>query len=81
MIKIKTITVDPTNVYDITVPDTSCFFANDILVHNCAEITLPTKPLDTLAGGSKKVLIKVPKDKVEEYKQWRAQWKNLIPPM
>lgn len=30
-------------VYDITVDDTHCFFANDILVHNCNEINLPTK--------------------------------------
>ncbi len=45
MIKIRTIKVDPTDVYDITVPKTACFFANNILVHNCVEITLPTKPL------------------------------------
>ncbi len=32
-------------VYDITVKGTHNFFANDILVHNCQEITLPTKPL------------------------------------
>lgn len=32
-------------VYDITVPETSNFYANNILVHNCVEITLPTKPL------------------------------------
>ena len=32
-------------VYDITVEGTHNFFANDILVHNCAEITLPTTPL------------------------------------
>lgn len=29
-------------VYDITVPETSSFFANDILVHNCSEIMLPS---------------------------------------
>lgn len=33
-------------VYDITVEETHNFFANDILVHNCQEITLPTKPLE-----------------------------------
>jgi len=27
-------------VYDITVPETESFYANDILVHNCSEITL-----------------------------------------
>jgi ribonucleotide reductase alpha subunit len=32
-------------VYDITVEGTHNFFANDILIHNCQEITLPTKPL------------------------------------
>lgn len=29
-------------VFDITVPETSSFVANGIVVHNCAEITLPT---------------------------------------
>ena len=33
-------------VYDITVKDTSNFYANNILVHNCAEITLPTTPFE-----------------------------------
>jgi hypothetical protein len=33
-------------VYDITVEGTHNFFANDILVHNCQEITLPTEPLN-----------------------------------
>jgi ribonucleoside-diphosphate reductase alpha chain len=32
-------------VYDITVEGTHNFFANDILVHNCQEITEPTVPL------------------------------------
>jgi len=32
-------------VYDITVEGTHNFFANNILVHNCQEITLPTVPL------------------------------------
>ena len=32
-------------VYDITVEGTHNFFANDILVHNCQEITLPTYPI------------------------------------
>jgi ribonucleoside-diphosphate reductase alpha chain len=33
-------------VYDITVEGTHNFFANNILVHNCVEITLPTFPLE-----------------------------------
>ena len=32
-------------VYDITVEGTHNFFANDILVHNCVEICLPTTPI------------------------------------
>lgn len=36
-------------VYDITVEDNHNFFANDILVHNCLEITVPATPLDSEA--------------------------------
>lgn len=35
-------------VYDITVENNENFFANDILVHNCQEITLPTVPMATI---------------------------------
>lgn len=46
MIKItKIVKEQPVDVYDLTVPDTSCFFANNVVVHNCAEIALPTKPI------------------------------------
>jgi ribonucleotide reductase alpha subunit len=31
---------DAVPVYDLTVPETSSFFANDVLVHNCSEIAL-----------------------------------------
>ena len=48
MLKIKRITVDPIDVYDITVPETECFFANNILVHNCQEILLPTYPFQRI---------------------------------
>jgi ribonucleotide reductase alpha subunit len=37
------IRVEP--VYDITVEDNNNFYANGILVHNCAEIVLPTEPM------------------------------------
>lgn len=40
--KITKIKVEKTPVYDITVKDNENFFANDILVHNCSEITLPS---------------------------------------
>lgn len=32
------------DVYDITVEDNHNFYADDILVHNCQEIALPTRP-------------------------------------
>lgn len=35
---------DEIPVYDITVEDNHNFFANDILVHNCTEILLPSRP-------------------------------------
>lgn len=39
-ITVNVIEVEETPVYDITVPETECFFANDLLVHNCSEIAL-----------------------------------------
>lgn len=42
MLKIRKIIVEPTPVYDITVPHTSCFVANNVVVHNCSEILLHT---------------------------------------
>ena len=43
MIKIKKIKLEESvPVFDITVNNTHNFFANDTLVHNCAEIELPT---------------------------------------
>jgi ribonucleotide reductase alpha subunit len=45
---IRKIQVAPTPVYDITVPETSAFVANNLVVHNCAEITLPTMPLQSI---------------------------------
>jgi ribonucleoside-diphosphate reductase alpha chain len=44
MLKIEYIN-DEEDVYDITVDKNENFYANGILVHNCAEITLPTTPL------------------------------------
>jgi len=44
MLKIKKIKKN-VPVYDITVQHTQNFFANKILVHNCVEVTHPTKPL------------------------------------
>jgi intein/homing endonuclease len=47
MLKIRKVHVEPTDVYDITVEDTHCFFANNLLVLNC-EILLPTQSFKSL---------------------------------
>jgi ribonucleotide reductase alpha subunit len=59
-------------VYDITVEGTHNFFANDILVHNCQEITLPTVPLQHIdqKPNTLKMKVKIKKDKVEDYKKY-----------
>ena len=56
MIKIRKITVKPTEVYDISVPNTQCFFADNILVHNC-EILLPTKPFQRLDDDTGRIAL------------------------
>lgn len=59
------------NVYDITVEDNHNFYANDILVHNCAEINLATSPLHHQDDGKLvKRYIRVANDKVDEFKGW-----------
>ena len=57
MLKIRKITVEPTDVYDITVPETECFFANDILVHNCQEILLPTRPFQRIEDPTGRIAL------------------------
>jgi len=44
MIKIKKV-LNREAVYDISVKDNRNFYANKILVHNCVEVTHPTKPI------------------------------------
>lgn len=50
-------------VYDITVQDNHNFFANEILVHNCTEIVLPSRASDAISeelivseNGKKKIV-------------------------
>ena len=62
MIKIRKINVEQTDVYDISVPGTECFFANNILIHNC-EILLPNAAM----GTTKKKFIKVKKDVASDF--------------
>lgn len=39
---------ETSDVYDITVEDNHNFFADGVLVHNCLEITLPSKPMKSV---------------------------------
>jgi ribonucleoside-diphosphate reductase alpha chain len=57
MIKIKKIKVEQTPVYDITVPGTECFYANNILVHNCQEILLPTRSFKRLDDDTGRIAL------------------------
>lgn len=72
MLKITKIT-PRVDVYDVTVADNHNFYANDILVHNCVEITLPTAGLTKksrmpyVAATIEKVGNMSPADFREEY--------------
>ena len=77
MLKIKKL-VDREAVYDITVEDNNNFYANNILVHNCAEIDLPTKPLNDLNDGAHRRRVRVPKEKYQEYLDYKKIAGNIL---
>lgn len=52
-------------VYDITVESNANFYANDILIHNCQEIALPTVPM----GQTKTKTIRVKKEDQEMFEK------------
>lgn len=56
MIKIEKLK-DRIPVYDITVSDNHNFYANNILVHNCQEVTLPTVPMQSLDDHNAEVAL------------------------
>ena len=61
MIKIEKLN-KKTKVFDINVENNHNFYANDILVHNCQEINLPTSPIyDIQDGKTIKRTIKISK--------------------
>ena len=65
MIKIRRIILEiPVPVYVITVPETETFFANNILVHNCQEIELPT-------GKDRTAVCCLSSVNVEYYDEWK----------
>jgi hypothetical protein len=45
------------DVYDITVKDNHNFYANDILVHNCGEIDLPSVPLSDINDDTGRIAL------------------------
>ena len=58
-------------VYDIRIDDDNHnFYANNILVHNCAEITIPTKPLVDIMSGTSEHKVKVKNSKVDEFTKY-----------
>lgn len=69
MIKIEKLTTK-IPVYDITVDNVHNFYANDILVHNCQEINLPTSPVYDINDG--KMYTKRIKVKKSDYEKFVA---------
>ena len=67
MIKIKKIT-DRQDVYDIQVPETSCFYANNILVHNCEIYQFTDEKTTAICTLSSMVLKNFIKDGKFDYK-------------
>lgn len=56
------------DVFDITVEGNHNFYANDILVHNCLEIALPTNPLENVNDdGTDLKIIRVKKENLSEF--------------
>ena len=55
-------------VFDINVENNHNFYANDILVHNCQDINLPTSPIyDINDGESFKQLVRVKNENLEVF--------------
>ena len=62
-------------VYDITVKDNHNFFANGVVVHNCQEIAIPTKP----CGTKKRKFIKVKKSELNHIiKELKEEGTELV---
>ena len=64
--------------FDLSVKETSNFFANGILVHN-SEITLPTRPLKHLTDGATLQKIKVRKELLNEFGEFKENNKSYLP--
>jgi ribonucleotide reductase alpha subunit len=80
-IRVHSVTTDvvvPTAVYDITVEDNENFYANGILVHNCAEIDLPTKPLNDINDGATRQRVRIPKEKYDEFLKYKKEHGNVL---
>lgn len=59
------------DVYDLTIEDNHNFYCNNILVHNCVEINLPTSPLHHIDDGKRDYkLIKIKTDKTSQLDEW-----------
>jgi ribonucleoside-diphosphate reductase alpha chain len=72
-LKIKKLT-NKIDVYDITVEANHNFYANDILVHNCQEINLPTHPLSHIDDGKMvKMQVTVKDENLTRYERFKKE--------
>jgi hypothetical protein len=77
MIKIEKLN-NKTKVFDINVENNHNFYANDILVHNCQEINLPTSPIyDVQDGKTIKKRIKISKKDYDEFLKIKGDNKEI----
>jgi hypothetical protein len=77
MIKIEKLN-KKTKVFDINVENNHNFYANDILVHNCQEINLPTSPIyDVQDGKTIKKRIKISKKDYDEFLKIKGDNKEI----
>ena len=69
---------DYIDTYDITVEENENFFGNNILVHNCTEIDLPTRPLRSMDDGATIKTVAYPLEKTTEYQDYKRKNKDLL---
>ncbi len=68
------------SVYDINVDKNHNFYANDILVHNCQEITLPTSPMHDISDGKvHNAIAKVKTENIENFNKLLEVCNGVLP--
>jgi len=77
MIKIEKINKRD-DVYDITVNKNHNFYANNILVHNCLEISVPTFPIFDSVNIKRNIIFNTKEDREEYYRLRREAYFNQV---